>query len=388
MRVKFQDQGDHAALARLAERLRPTPYASWPLEVESSRPLPGAPEQDQFSVRRRRLLLYDGDEIRALHNFFEHEIWIDGRPYPFVWPNGQLSEGIVDRRFAPCWLLVLEESLKRQPFHLVVGPPVHLQDILTRVSWSRAPALTRFLLPLRPAKVLREMSWFRRSVPRRLAANILAASGLGSALSYLVSGRKLRRAHSSAFQAQEWDHFGSWADDVWRQALPHYRAVTRRDAATLNRLYRPGDRRFRRFLVKHAGKPVGWFLTTTRILLTRQLDMGLGQLRPGGLIDAFAAPEFAQSLAHLAVKQLQAEDADIIFGHWSHRAWQRAVRAVGFLRAPARLPFFVSPAGRKLLFHADLPLEAAYFTIGDCDGPYFIEPESAPHPQLQQAPAA
>ena len=167
---KFQEPADVAALARLAQRLEGTPYASWPLDVDWSRKLPGAPEDDTFAVRRRRLLLCEGDEVRAFHNFFEHELYLDGHAHPFVWPNGELSEGIVDRKYAVSCLMVMQHSLKLQPFHLAMGGAPAFQQILTRLGWKRSPAMRRYLLPLRPAKALKEMAWFQRTTSRRIAS--------------------------------------------------------------------------------------------------------------------------------------------------------------------------------------------------------------------------
>jgi hypothetical protein len=381
---KFQEPTDEPALARLAQRLAETAYASWPLQVEWSRKLPGAPNHDTFAVRRRRLLLCEGGEVRAFHNFFEHELYLDGQSHPFVWPNGELSEGIVDRKYAIGCLMVMQHSLKLQPFHLVMGGAPAFQQILAHLGWKRSPAMMRYLLPLRPAKVLKEMDWFQRTPARRAVSSLLAYSGVGTALGHALSGRKTKRFHSAEYRAEAWDHFGPWADDVWRDGMPTFRAVTRRDAATMNRLYRPGDLRFRRMLVRHRNVPVGWFLVSTQLKSTAEMNLGFGNLRVGALIDTFCPVEHARPLLALAIEQMASEGVDMIFGHWTHAGWDQALRDVGFLARPTAYPFYASPAGAKVLFTATHPLEACHFTDGDCDGPYYVQAES----KTNQAQAA
>src|SRR5258707_1092406 len=130
IRSAFQEKSDYPALARFAGRLRQTPHAPRPLQVACGRQLPGAPADGTFPVRRRRLLLWEGDEVRAFHNFFEHEITVAGKPYRFVWLNGPLSEGIVNPRYAPCWPLLVQHSLRLHPFHLLMGGPPQVHAIL------------------------------------------------------------------------------------------------------------------------------------------------------------------------------------------------------------------------------------------------------------------
>ena len=90
--VKFQDADDLPALARFAQRLANTPCAGWPLDPAMYSKLAGAPDHDEFPVRRRRLLLCEKGEVRALQGFFEHEIYLDGKAHACAWPPGPLSE--------------------------------------------------------------------------------------------------------------------------------------------------------------------------------------------------------------------------------------------------------------------------------------------------------
>jgi hypothetical protein len=377
LECKFQDASDEPALARLAKRLVETEYQSWPLSLTGTCQLPGAAEHDPFVVRRRRLLLRENGEVRALQNFFEHEIYVDGKAHRFVWPNAPLSEGIVNPRYAAAFLAVLTQSLKLQPLHLAMGGSPPLQKVLTRLGWKRTQNIGRFLLPVRPTKVLREMAWFQRTLTRRIMSRLLASSGLGSVLGYTLSGRKVRHHRLRDYRAELCDDFGPWADDLWREVMPTCAAVTRRDAATMNRLYHPHDSRFQRVLVSHRNRPVGWFLFTTCLRPTAELNLGFGNLRVAALVDTFGHFEHARPLLCLAVEQMVQENVDLIFGHWTHQGWTEALRDVGFLPTGA-FPFFVSPAGADLLFTPTCPIEACHFTGGDCDGPYYVQAKNEP----------
>jgi len=372
---KFQDAADVPALARLAQRLADTAYGSWPMRNQGICKLPGAPEHDTFVVRRQRLLVCDNAEVRAYQNFFEHEIYVHGQPHRFVWPNGALSEGIVNRQYAGCGLIAWLHSLKLQPLQLGMGGSPVIQQIAARLGWKRTANSGRFLLPLRPARVLREMAWFQRTPARKLAARLLAGSGLGALLGHAVSGRKVKRFQTGEYRAEVCSHFGSWADDLWWEVMPAYAAVTRRDAATLNRLYQPGDSRVRRVLVLRDSRPVGWFLFTTCLQPTAEMDLGFGNLRVGALVDTFCRLEHARPLLALAVDQMAGEGVDLVFGHWTHQGWSQALRDLGFFCNRA-FPCFASPAGAKLLFTPSCPVEACHFTDSDCDGPYYVRAEA------------
>ena len=67
---------------------------------------------------------------------------------------------------------------------------------------------------------------------------------------------------------------------------------------------------------------------------------------------------------------------DLISAYWSHRAWRRAGRRLGFLAFEAGYRFFVSPAGKSSVLSREAPIEAVHLTRGDCDGPWrYLPPE-------------
>lgn len=369
-RYKFQDSSDYPALERLAIRLNDPRFSPWPLAVEWAKELPGAPDGDDFPVRRRRLLLYEREEIRAFHNFFEHELYVDGKPCNFVWCTGPLSESIVNSHYALCWPTLLGHSLNLQPLHMGFATPENVQQILKQLKWLHIKSLIyQFILPIKINKVLRESSLFGRSRKRRLVASILANSGIASLLIFIRSGWKRLFKLDKQIKVEEINSFGVWADNVWLDNFGRYGAVTRRDAATLNRLYKPGDTRFHRLRIKRNGRDIGWIMYTTKF--RTDLDLGFGCLRAGALIDGFSAPEDTYYIMRAAVEQLVDKGVDLIFGHWSHRSWKKSARRLGFFQRAAD-NFFISPAGKNIYTAISRDPENIHITSGDQDGPFYV----------------
>jgi len=375
LRYCFQNSQDLPALERLAHRLQSTPYHTWPLQVAWSSKLPGAPADDDFPVRRCRLLLYEGEEIRAFQNFFEHELYVRGMPHKFVWPNGPLSEAVVDPKFGMCWPMLLQHSLKLQPLHLAVGGTPQTQGVWKGFGWTRCVPIPRFYLPLQPSRLLREMDVFRRTRSKRLVADALSVSRVGSVLARLSEG--LRRPRPDAdITWEEIPEFGSAIDEIWHAASHKYSAVTRRDAATLNRLYKPGDTRFRRILVRRSGRAIGWFLYSLALKPSAEMNLGYGNARTAALIDAFADPIEASHVLKAARKQFEDARVELAFGNWSHHAWQDACLKAGFWKRNTNNWLVVSKAGQAF-FQSEQDVRESHFSDGDCDGPYYLVSERA-----------
>lgn len=369
-RYKFQDSSDYPALERLALRLNDPRFSTWPLAVQWAKKLPGAPDDD-FPVRRRRLLLYEGEEIRAFQNFFEHELHLDGKPYNFVWFTGQLSESFVNSQYALCWLNLLKHSLKLQPLHMSFADAENVVlQMLKKLKWLHIKSLIhQFILPINVNKVLRKSSLFGRSRKRRLAASILANSGIARLFIFTRSGWKRLFKLDKQIKVEEVNSFGVWADEVWLDNVGRYGAVTRRDAATLNRLYKPGDTRFHRLRIKRNSRDIGWIMYTTKFRI--DLDLGFGHLKACALIDGFSAPEDAYYVMRAAVEKLIDKGVDCIFGYWSHRSWKKSARRLGFFQR-AGDDFFISPAGKNIYAAISRDPEDIHITSGDQDGPVYV----------------
>jgi hypothetical protein len=258
-----------------------------------------------------------------------------------------------------------------QPMHLVLASfgDLPLGRMFEAMQW-RTARLHLFLHPIRVGRICGER--------RRLLAGHRLLSALAGAFHYTKAAQATslalatyRAALQPRSEAVEVTHFGQWADSLWEAALTKYKILTRRDAATLNRLYRPGDRRLRRLRILREGKDIGWLLLALRTL---QHHPQLGSLRTCVLVDALSQPEDAVEVMRVGLKAAAAAGADVCMGWWSHSAWRRAARRAGFFGVRSGLTLYVPPKAKPPLLSAELPIESAHFTRGDCDGPgIFIE---------------
>lgn len=372
LRFDFETDADRPALIRLAERMRAkgAVVSDWPQRFYWNR-LPGAPVGDDFPVRRRRLLAFEGEEVRGIQNFFEHELWVNTqeKPLPFVWANGLVTEALTNARYATIPAALLRNSLSRVPMHMAigrVGTEMPMARLLIAARWGHLP-LPVFALPVRSSVIAK----FDRIASRpklKLAANLAVALRITLLADSALAGlRRLRQPRNA--QIFEMDRFGPWADEVWSSSQRFYKALTRRDAAALDRLYCPGDPRLIRLNIRRADNTLGWIALTIHDFVD---DQDFGTCRIGNLADALAPPADASSVIALGVQCLVEHKADLIMGTFSHIAWITALRRIGFIRVPTTARFFASPAAATVVLHPATPLKHMHFTMGDCDGPLSV----------------
>jgi hypothetical protein len=384
LRFAFETAADRPALERLAGRLSAAgaETADWPLRFSWNR-LPGAAGADcAFPVRRRRLLAWDGDEVRGAVNFFEHELFFAGslEPIAFAWSNGLFSESVIDRQYAIMPVLLLREALSRQPRQMTIGPigtEAPFPKLLIALGWSHQPVPV-LILPVRTAVVAREIRRLSQYPKLRAVARGAAAVGLTSLVDLGLTGlRRLR--HARNVRVEEVDRFDGWSDAVWHTVQPRYGALARRDGFALDRLYRPGDRRLIRLKVSRArGPPLGWIALTMR---ENANDPDYGNLCLGFLADCLALPEDAGAVVAAGVERLVDAGVDLIRARFTHAAWLAAARRIGFVPVSAATRFFASP-----LLTTSLPsLQSVHLTHGDNDGPPQLrgEPEQCAQPRSE-----
>ena len=367
LRFAFETDADRPALERLAERMGAGggAVANWPLRFSWNR-LPGTGGTDYaFPVRRRRLLAWEDGEVRASVNFFESQLYLAGRsePIAFAWSNGLFSESLVDRRYAVVPTILLRVAVSRQPRQMTVGPSgteAPMPKLLTALGWT-SQAIPLLFLSVRAAVVLRELRRLSRYPALLAGGRVAAALGLATLADVTLAGlRRFRRPRH--MRIEEVDRFADWSDEVWSAAQPSYGALARRDAAALDRLYRPCDRRLIRLTVSDRDRVRGWVAITAEDKVD---DPDYGNLRLGVLADCLASPRYAGALIAAGVDRLVAADVDLIQARFSHAVWIAAARRIGFVPVPTTTRFFVSPA-----LACDVPpLPSVHLTYGDNDGP-------------------
>jgi hypothetical protein len=378
LRFAFETDVDRSALERLAERMGAggATVASWPLRFSWNR-LPGAGGADYaFPVRRRRLLAWEGGEVRASVNFFENELYLAGRsePIAFAWSNGLFSESVVDRRYVLLPTLLLRAALSRQPRQMALGPSgsrAPMARLLTTLGW-KSQAVALLFLTVRAAVVMRELRRLSEHPVLLAGGRAAAAIGLATLADITLAGLRRWRCPRH-LRIEDADRFAGWSDEVWSAAQPSYGALARRDAAALDRLYRPGDRRLIRFRVSDRDRLRGWVLLTVEDKVD---DPDFGNLRLGVLADCLAQPGYAGALIAAGVDRLVAANVDLIQARFSHASWIAAARRTGFVPVPTTTRVFASPT----LVGDVPPLPSIHLTYGDNDGPLPYE-QSASKPE-------
>jgi hypothetical protein len=363
-RFTFETKQDRGALERFAARLERAGVrqAPWPLRFSWKR-LPAAPPDPLFPIRRRRLLAFEDDEVRAVVNFFEHQLWLSGsaEPVAFVWPNNMVSEGIIDRRYATVAVSLLRAALALQPRQMGFGAvdTAPMERMLVACGWHKQPVPV-LALPVRSARVARELRRLSRYPKLRVAGRVAAGVGLTSLVDLGLTGlRRLRCPRD--LRIDEVDRFADWSDAVWDAARPFYGALTRRDGAALDFLLRPGDPRLVRLKVLRGGRLLGWVALTAYDYID---DPDYGNLRIGVVGDCLAPPAEAAAVIASAVARLAAMQVDLIVATFSHSAWVAQSRQLGFVPVPNLWRLLVSPAIAPLLPR----LSSIHLTRGDCDG--------------------
>ena len=279
-----------------------------------------------------------------------------------------ISEGIFDRRFAAVALKLLEDALGRQPLLMslgIGGPEIPMARFLRAAGWSMAAVPFLFRV-VHPRRFLENIAVLRTSGVRRIALDVLAATGLGWLGIKALQAFRRPWAAPAAISWEPVAGFGDWADAIWHQAKDRYGLVAVRDRAILDALYPPGQPRFIRLKVSRHGRPIGWaVLLDTPMCGHKQF----GDMRVGALVDCLALPEDARDVVASARHVLEAAATDLIVSNQSGSAWCEALRDCGFLPGPSN---FLLVAAAALARHLE-PLEQSLGTFhlnrGDGDGP-------------------
>jgi hypothetical protein len=176
-------------------------------------------------------LALEGKEVRGVVNFFKHQLWFpkSSEAAQFVWLNGLVTEGIIDRGYAPIALALMRATLARQPRQMIFGPlgtEASMPRLLMALRWLDKPVPV-LVLAVRSAIVVRELQRLRRHLKLRVAGRAAAAAGLTSLVDLGLAGlRRLHRARD--VRVEEVDRFASWSDAVWSAAQPLYGALPSR----------------------------------------------------------------------------------------------------------------------------------------------------------------
>ncbi len=331
------------------------------------------PHVDGREIYHEYYLAVDDGAVHGAYILKHQPFFIGGRVMQLAEYRLQLSEGQIDKRFASVGVQIYLDAMRRQPNLYTVGIGGYQEaaaKMLISAGWNTALVPFYFRV-LRAGPFLRNIEYLRTSVWRRLAMDVMAATGVGAlaigAYETLKTRRQPRDASKVEFNAEP--GFGAWADDVWQAAHADYSMIAVRDAAILNILYPASDPRWARLKVAFEGHVVGWAVVLN---VPMERHSYFGNMRVGSLIDCLAVPGMESKVTLAVMQYLKQHGADIAVTNLSHQRWQRALEAAGFYQGPSNFIFAASKKVSALLGNFEEQKERVHMTRGDGGGPQHL----------------
>ena len=378
MAVRRFQADDAPALERLNHRLA---AAGLPHRVDCEDLLDDEPSLDKQPIISRLYVAANGQEIHGGVWLKEQLFWFEGGPTRIGWVKDPVAESLVTRAAAGVPTSLLFTLLREQPLLMALGMGGHegpLAKLLAAARWKGSPVPFFFSL-LRPSRVLRQLSYARSTLMRRMIADVLAYSGVGAIGYKLVTGAHsaIRARPPRGYTATEVDTFGAWADEIWLRCRDSYGFIAVRDSLALNALYPDGFACLSRLRVQRGGRDVGWICARAIDVAGTWFERHFGNLRLGILTDALAQPADAAGVMEAGVRYLVEDRVDLIVTFQFHPAWCAAATSSGLLRGPSNCAFYRSPPIERLITNTAANGRHCHLTYSDGDGPEIVQ--SRPH---------
>ena len=354
MPITFADYGpEHAAAAgecnqRLAEG-----------GVESGFLLPARaldPETANRQIRPCWRLALDGDTVRGGYLLKNQRFLAGGAAIEAGGYQAPVSEGIVNRKFGAVGLQLMQDALRQNPYLFTTGMG-GLDRPVAKLLAARGFTLrlAPFLFRIRHAsRFFRQVSAARSTPARRMAADLLAGTGLGWLAAAALHWRGLLPGPGG--QARIEERFGDWADEIWQQTRGGFCLIAERTQPVLAELYPPAG------YCRIVRLPGAWAVTW---LSEMRGNPHFGSLRVGTVLDCLAGPGQATGMARAAAATLEEQGADVIVTNQTADFLLDGFRAAGFRSGPSNYGLSVSPA---LFKQMNLGTGPWHMTRGDGDG--------------------
>jgi hypothetical protein len=324
------------------------------------------PKENGSSIYQEYYLAVDGADVHGGFILKHQEFSVAHQTLPIVHYRLPVSEGIVNRQYANVAVVMQRVAMKMEPLLFALGMGGFdrpLPKMLKATGW-RLSAVPFYFRVHHPIPFLRQIGPLRRSLGRRVVADLAAVTGTGW-LGIKALHRLRTASGPRGVEATPVNEFGSWADELWQRSCPHYEFIGDRRSDTLNALYPPGER-FLRYKLLRGSETLGWVV----VLDTQMQDnQYFGNLRVGTLADCLAAPENAPAVVHAATAVLEKRGVDLIISNHSHAAWGDAFRSAGYLLGPSNFIFAASKPLAERLGPFETNRYLTYIMRGDGDGP-------------------
>lgn len=365
LRVVFYQATHEPAVRAFNARLRAVDALLFGLPELAPAPNPNTPAPGiEF---RHFVVVDDAGEVRGGYFIRTQPFYIRGQVHGVGHYNAPLSEGIIDRRYAVVGAMMLAHALGEQPLLFAMGMGSldrPLPRMLRAMGWPILEIPFSFLV-LNGRRFLRNAGPLRGRPERRVAADVLAFSGLGGMALKAIQEARRRNRFDARYRQQPIREFSRWADRVWLENASHYSLSAVRNADYLQFLYPSIGSRYYGVQLSEGDAPAGW----VQVLDCQPRDRSyFGNMRVAALVDGVGPPAAIPSLVHSAVEAARERNADLVISNQMHRDWTSALKAAGFWRGPSNYLLALSKGLCKLVEPLDEAIPRIHFNRGDGDG--------------------
>ncbi len=324
------------------------------------------PPRTNSAVWNEYFVAVEGSTVRGAYALKHEQVFVRGKGILRVaCYHHPLSEGIIDPSYASIGGLLIRDALARQPLLYALGMGGYERPLakMLKVLGFSLTLIPFYFRIVHPARFLRHMQALRQARWRAILMDIAAATGTGWLAIRARQAAWALHGRSHSFDAQEISEFPGWADDLWNEGTEYVSMAALRDANTLRVLYPPDLHKTRCMLVSRGDAPMGW-----AVVGQRRGDPKFGELRVGSIVDCWARPQEAVSVAKAAAEALEQESVDLIVSNQSHQVWCRALEKLGFLKGPSNFIFAASKKLTQLLQPLEQNRASFHITRADGDG--------------------
>lgn len=313
-----------------------------------------------------KLLCFDGEEVRGGINIKRMKFRVNGGFEEVTYSCYPLSEGIINPAFGMVGLMIQMEMDQRYPLRYGLGMvrSRHLRRGFT------LPVPFHFSV-LRARPFLRNIAYLRSKKWLRILIDLAAVSGVGTISLRLFSlFQHLRHRYPSVqnLTIEQFDCWGSWADDIWDKASHRYSLIGDRSRAALQTLYPEGHEHLIKLRFKSADtkRLIGWAVITASRLKNHKY---FGNMVLGAMVDMLAVPEDAYSVVSGALAAARQAKADVVIVNHSDHRWNDAFKRAGMLPWKTNLTLSLSSKLKERFNPIEDYASRFYFTRGDGHGP-------------------
>jgi hypothetical protein len=365
LRVVYHEASHDAAVRAFNTRLRAADALLFALPETAPAPNPNTPAPGiEF---RHFVVVDDAGEVRGGYFIRTQPFCIRGHVRGVGHYQAPLSEGIVDKRYAAVGAVMLAHALEQQPLLFAMGMGGRdrpLPRMLRAMGWPILETPFYFLV-LDGKRFLRNIGPLRGRPDRRVAADILAFSGLGGLALKGIQRARTRNRLDMRYGQHSIQGFSEWADRIWQASAERYSLSAVRTADYLRFIYPPKAAGYYGVRLTEGATPAGW----VQMLDCRPLERSyFGEMRVAALVDGVGWPAVIPSLVHCAVEAARERHADVVVSNQMHLDWTAALKSAGFWQGPSNYLLALSNELRKLLDPLEEATPRIHFNRGDGDG--------------------